>query len=242
MAEVDVRDVLRALDTFGDRKLPSITAKALTRAAWKGRDALVESMRTVFDRPTPFTLRAPIVIAAQAGLESPFSVVGFRSWAPKGVPAGRYLEPQVFGGMRSRKGWETRLALRPNRGAVPGKWADLDQYGNQSMGQIITFMTRLNLSRVSASQQGYFKSQRGPKGKRKSEEYFIVPVGRTDSELPPGIYRRGKEYGGAPLLVVAFVRAPRYRVRFPMHDVVSKSVKQNLSAEFIREFASRAAK
>jgi hypothetical protein len=241
VAEVDVRDVLRALDTFGERKLPAITAKALTRAAWKGRDALVESMRTVFDRPTPFTLRAPIVIPAQAGLESPFSVVGFRSWAPKGVPAGRYLEPQVFGGMRRRKGFENALALRENRGAVPGKWAEIDQYGNQNSGQLRAAMSYLRLG-TSGNAQAQFRGSARRKGTRKGEEYFIIPIGRTDSELPPGIYRRGKEYGGAPLLIVAFVRAPRYRTRFPMHAVVTKSVKESLSQEFIREFASRAVK
>lgn len=240
MAQVESKDVLRALDAFGSTKLPAITAQALTRTAWQARDALEASMKSVFDRPKPFTLRAPVVIPADRGLQSPFSVVGFRSWAPKGVPAGRYLLPQVFGGQRDKKGLEARLALRPNRGAVPGKWADMDQYGNQSAGQIVTIMSRLGLMRVSPSQQGYGRSQRGPKGKRKGEEYFIIPVGRTDSDLPPGIYRRGTEYGGAPLLVVAFVRAPRYRVRFPMHAVVGKAVNANLSAEFIRAFASRA--
>ena len=223
-----------------EAQLPGASARVLTRIAWKAKDALRASMASVFDRPTPYTMNSVTVIPAEAKSDVSFSVVGFKRYAAKGVPAGRYLEPQVFGGMRALKGLERGLALRPNRAALPGKWADMNQYGNMSPGQIVTIMSRLNLMRVSPSQQGYGKSQRGPKGKRKSEEYFIIPIGRTDSDLPPGVYRRGKEYGGAPLLVVAFVRAPRYRVRFPMHDVIKKVVRENLNSEFAIEFARRA--
>lgn len=245
MAIVETREVMAGFARI-EAKLPGAASRVLTRLAWQSRDALRANMASVFDRPTPFTLNSVTVVPAAAKFERPFAVVGFRRYAPKGVPAGRYLEPQVFGGMRALKGLEAALKrgglLADNRGALPGKWADINQYGNQSSGQITTIMHKTNLMRVQASQPGYGKSQRGPRGKRKNEEYFIVPSGRTDTDLPPGIYRRGKEYGGAPLLVVAFVRAPRYRVRFPMHDVIRKVVVGNINREFAVEFARSALK
>jgi hypothetical protein len=192
VVSVDAREVQANLSAFASARLPGITAQALTKAAWKARDALVGSMQSVFDRPTPFTLRSPIVVPAERSLDRPFAVVGFREWAPKGVPAGRYLQPQVFGGQRPQKGFERALALRPSRHAVPGKWAELDAYGNMNPGQLRKIMSflRLGTSTTSAAQN---RSNRRSKGSRRAEDYFIVPVGRTDSLLPPGIYRRSSE-------------------------------------------------
>lgn len=240
MASVDARDVQANLAAFASAKLPGITAQALTKAAWAAKDALQASMQSVFDRPTPFTMRSPIVIPAERGLNNPFAVVGFREWAPKGVPAGRYLQPQVFGGQRPQKGMERALGLRPTRQATPGKWAELDAYGNMNPGQLRKIMSFLRLggSTTSAAQN---RGNRPSKGKRRAEEYFIVPVGRTDSLLPPGIYRRGSEFGGAPLLVVAFVRAAEYEPRFPFSQVVKKAVDQSLHRAFLEAFGEKMA-
>lgn len=51
-------ELRRDLAQFSDRRFRAAVATALTRTAKKVQDEMRDELRTVFDRPTPFTLNA----------------------------------------------------------------------------------------------------------------------------------------------------------------------------------------
>jgi len=130
------------------------------------------------------------------------------------------------------KAQEKLLAMRPNYIVVPGKWAEIDAYGNVAMGMMRAIMAQLNLRRTVSSPG---RAQTRRRGARRREDYFIVPVGRTKathpetSHLPPGIYRVAAT-GAAPLLVLAFVRqgGNSYKVRYDFNRLGAASVERHL--------------
>jgi hypothetical protein len=221
----------RMLRDLGTNQVPFAAVAAMTRAAQAAKTDLTAAMRTSFDRPTRWTLNS--LFLEPATKAKPQAAVFFKDDAPRGVPAGRYLKAQILGVPRVLKSHERLLAMRPGYIVVPGKWAEIDAYGNVSMGQMRAIMAQLNLRRTVSS-PGRATTRR--RGARRREDYFIVPLGRTkDSHpqtyhLPPGIYRVGTEFGGAPLLVLAFVRQypGSYRVRFDFPRLGEESVARHL--------------
>lgn len=203
---------------------------ALTRTALDAQAAERETIRSVFDRPTPYTLNSVFVKPAtkaqpeaQFGLKDEF---GFPSESQ--ITANRYLGPNIDGGSRSIKRFEKRLQLdgAMPRGwfAVPGKFARLDQYGNISRGQITQILSQLTLTKVS----GYTAniSPRSRKGaiKRAGGEFVALPQGR--GKLLPGIYQVTQFATGrsVPRPVVIFVSRVQYSPRFDFHGVGEQAV------------------
>lgn len=109
----DVERLRLSMNDFQRRQLPIATARALTRLAQSGRDGVKERMRSVFDRPTPFTVNQGVTItsATKTNLESSVFV--------KDIQAG-YLHLQEFGGVNQPK----KTAL------VTPALIRLNQYGN----------------------------------------------------------------------------------------------------------------
>jgi hypothetical protein len=225
------------LRDFGRNQVPFAVVAATTRAAKAAQGDLQAAMRTSFDRPTRWTLNS--LFLEPATMAKPEAAVFFKDRTPGGVPAGRFLAPQILGGTRALKSHEKLLAMRPGYIVVPGKWAEMDAHGNVSMGQMRAIMAQINLRRT-ASSPGRAQARR--RGVRRREDYFIVPIGRTKAthpetyHLPPGIYRVGREYGGAPLLVLAFVRqyAGSYKIRYDFPRLGETSVARHLPAQLAR--------
>lgn len=221
----------RMLRDFGQQQVPFATVVAMTRAAQAVKADLVQGMATAFDRPTRWTLNSLFVEPATKA--KPEANVHFKDNAPGGVPAGRYLRAEILGGRRALKSHELLLAMRPGYIVVPGKWAERDAHGNVNMGQMRAIMAQLNLRR-SVSSPGRATTRR--KGRFRKNDWFIVPIGRTKAthpdtyHLPPGIYQTGPEFGGAPLLVLAFVRQypTSYDVRFNFTGLGEASLNRHL--------------
>jgi hypothetical protein len=203
----------------------------LTRTAFAARDDVQAEMRSVFDRPKPFTINSLRVTPATK--QTLAAELGFREFG-SGTPAGRYLRPQVFGGQRPHKSFERALGLPPNRQAMPAKWAELDAYGNISPGQLRAIMSSLQLG-PTEQRQGIYGGR--SRGRLRRERYFIVPVGRTDTDLPPGIYRTAADGSGPPFLVIGFFRAARYKRRLDFFGVGERSVAQHFPAHFLAALA-----
>jgi hypothetical protein len=202
-------------------RLERTARRAVYELAFRARDAVVADMRRAFDRPTPWVLGGVQVAPAVNGATVEWKPGG----GSKSVPASKILRAQVEGGARRLKRFERLIGLPANRVAVPGKWAELDQYGNISGAVITKILSDLRLF----GEVGYVANRslrRASRGSRRREQYFMIPVGSEHATLWPGIYRYADELGGAPLLIIAFVRAANYRQRINPAAVVQASVRR----------------
>lgn len=209
-------------------RLARVTRRVLNAAAYQALDDVREDMRKKFDRPTPYVLRGPYVVPARDGdqFSGVEARVAWREFGGKSIAAEKILAAQIEGGPRRLKRFERAIGLPSNRVAVPGKWAPLDQYGNVPAGFIVQVLSALRLF----GEQGFRANRReGAKLRKGQSEFFMIRPGAEHRSLQPGIYRVAREMGGAPLLVIAFVRAANYRARFAPGRVVAESVNANIS-------------
>jgi len=225
-------DISAAFDNFARQaseiersNIPFVTAYALTKTAQDVKAAIVDSMGSVFDRPTRFTLNAlQVVPATKRDLRSAVAFKqGFGS-----IPASRYLGPEVEGGGRAKKSHERALEragiLKAGEYAVPTKLAPLDGSGNLK-GSVITRM----LSDVMANpdeQSNSTAKTRARKRKRGGGYYFAV----RRPNLPAGIYFRLGLRDIRPILL--FVRAPSYSKRLPYYDIATDVTSKRLPVHF----------
>jgi hypothetical protein len=251
LARSGLPDLTRWVRSIEREQVPFAAVAALTGAARLAREDIREGMQAAFDRPTRWTLNSTFVQPATRAL--PEASVYLKDYAPNGVPAGRYLRPEILSGMRALKSFEKRLGLPAPYITVPTRHADLDAYGNLAAGQRNALMAELDLFRSTVR-----RAQTRRRGARRGESYFVVrteaderervsyglPATRTDAtrNLPPGIYKTSAEFGGAPLLILAFVRQRGYRARFDFAGIGAASVERNLPrliADAMAEFGSK---
>lgn len=113
----DIAPVLRRLDEIGRNQAPFAIARALTDTAQEGRKAMTGRLAAVFDRPTPFTMRAIGIEAARKGKPQARIFV-------KDIQA-RYLLAEEIGGVRTPRAGQALV--------LPGK-VRLNRYGNMPAG------------------------------------------------------------------------------------------------------------
>ena len=234
-------EVQKALtERFSPRRLNAVMATALTRTAQDVREAVRQELPRVFDRPTPYTLNSLFVRPATA--QRLQSEVYFRDELAEykgGIPATKFLLPQVEGGSRNLKRFEVLLRqaghLPPGWFAVPGDGARLDAFGNVSRGQIIQVLSQLRISAVGGftrnmpfDERKQITAQRAAGGR-----FFVIKPG---ARVQPGVYQR--EFGGgggddgrrwnniAPVFI--FVRRATYRPRLDFEGIATKVAAQRL--------------
>ena len=254
MLRVDIQDNLAAvaskLGQLTDRQVRYVVARAMTDAAKAAQQELKQVTPRYIDRPVPFTLNSTYVRFA-----SPSKLVvevGFKEFASKGTPAGKYLQPMISGGGRRLKSTERQLQ---SRGLLPtGSYIiptgvyplRLNQYGNLSGGTYTQVLSRLR----GFGEQGYTANVSGSarsQAKRRERDYFI---GRPGG-LPLGIYARvGRRprSGGLPQgfhTVFYVTRQPRYSPTFPVPHILESTftrsfsvlLQSGLQAELARHFS-----
>lgn len=222
---VETRDVMSALQNLAAQDAPMVTAYALTKTGQDIKDAEVQTMKDVFDRPTKFTLNALYLKPATKRdlVAEVFFKEGFGS-----IPASRYLGPHVEGGMRAHKSHEKRLIraghMRADEYAVPGQGIKLDQYGNIPGPTIEKILSQVQAAEQFAGYQANASNSRRSRAKRKSGRYFVLRPGSNDSRanrnVAPGIYFRQGMTGMVP--VIMFVRQPRYQKRYPFYETAER--------------------
>lgn len=221
----NAREVSRWLDDTQKRQIPFATVYAMTLTARDVQSAERMVMEKVFDRPTPYALNALQVKPATK--QTMVASVAFKEFG--GTPAKRFLNPEVHGGPRSRKSHERLIAplMGGNQFAVPGKGTDRDAYGNMKGSEIKRIISQLKVSTDPMQNvTGSGKSRR----KRKNNAFFVrgnKVFQRTGAGIKP---------------VLVFVKAPRYRKRFPFYEtaaqVVAARFAQNFEAAFQRTMAN----
>jgi hypothetical protein len=222
------------------------TARALTKVALQAAKDVRAAMEEAFDRPTPFTLNA--FYAKPAKKSDLTSWIGSREQASNGIPASKYLAPQIEGGSRPFKGFERALAnLSGGQWVMPARGAQLDRFGNMNRAQLVQILSRLGVMRdpsknVSARttamlrRRGLITAASGGVG-----EYFIA-YSKQGNRRPLGVWKLVGRGIVTPVLVFTSTK-PSYRVRLPFEKIVNTSIADNwekLMQEAITEAISTA--
>lgn len=237
--------VARALQGL-ERNLPFAVREAVNGTALAVQAGLKQEMARVFDRPTPYTLRAiRFDKATKANLTATVYVVNDARDSKERRE--KYLAPEVFGGLRRRKAFELALqgrgVLKPNQFVVPPEGGSfmsrIDPYGNISPGQIKQVMSWFGAAETSDgnSVTGFTANMTPESRKRfkKREGAFFISQGpgsyytiqRRDGtfdqvrqHLPAGVWMgtRGKDLNlFGPVML--FVKQPHYTPRFDFFGV-----------------------
>ncbi len=239
--QIDIRsnvlEISRWLDDAQKKQIPFATVYAMTLTAKDVAWEEIGVMQRVFDRPTPYTLNALQVKPAKK--QTMVASVEFRE-ASRGVPAKRFLNPNVNGGPRSQKSHEIQIArlLKGYSYLVPARGVPLDGYGNMPGSTLRKIISQL---KVSENADANASVSRKSRRKRRTEQYFINPKGNMvlrrhspHTVLKPG--KSGKAAKGRtawmiePVLIG--VRSPNYRKRFPFHETAEAVIKDRFPINF----------
>lgn len=211
--------------------IPTIAMRALNQTADQVKQALVDEMIRIFDRPTPYTLNAPYVWYANKTTLT--AKILLREFGGKSRSE-KYLLTQVHGGARRLKSFESALrsigVLPDGMYAVPGRRAPLDAYGNISAGFIVQILSYFR----AFGEQGYkanitdekmAKMAKGTKKKRGIEYFAIRNAGQS---LKLGIYRKTAfAFGKSTEPMIMFVKKPAYRQLLKWDEIAQRVVNQN---------------
>jgi hypothetical protein len=204
--------------------------KALTRTARDARPELQTEMRKVFDRPTPYTLNSLFLSGATRGNMVARVWIKDERSGGGGIPATKFLLPQIEGGTRNQRSSERRLeaALVLPRGwfMIAARGAKRDQYGNWSRGELRQVLSWFQAAATVGNQSTNLsdkrreKLKRGTKKRRGFEFFAVRPGDKAARWLKPGIYRKTKfAFGDAVEPVAVFVQSVAYRPRLDFFGV-----------------------
>jgi hypothetical protein len=199
---------------------------ALTRTAQQIKLNEIDEMRTVFDRPTPFTLNSlQVRPATKTNREAEVSTkLGFGS-----VPAGRYLNPEVEGGHRSMKSHELKLGSF----TIPSEFEKLNKYGNLPAPRYIKILSQLQLLGENSA-----TGSRRSKRKRQTEAFFRrgnVIYSRTSRHS--ALTGKASKSFESVFPVLILTKAPSYRPRFPFYDIAQDTTDRLLEVFFDKALA-----
>jgi len=202
-------------------------AQAMTDAAKAGEKKIRSDMGRYIDRPTPFTVNSTYVSFANPNRMR--AEVGFKQFATKGTPAGKYLSAMARGGDRSHKRSETILRLAGAIGSseyiTPNKeggWAG-DPYGNVPRGTYTMMISQLKAFGGSLGYMNASGSARSQRKRARAGQFFMSRSGRAILYRAPGGNRESTE---TAFLVLD--QAPNHERRFPIVAL--------LNAEVAREY------
>lgn len=220
--------------------------EALNKTALDMRDALIEEMRKVFDRPTPYTLNSiRVKRATNANLAT---TVWFRGSENQK----HYIMPQVYGGNRDQKRSESLLRRRGILGAnevmVPASNAAVrrDAYGNVSRGQMQQILSQLGAFYLAGSNKNETPEKKAKReGKLLSQRYFVARKGESRvgfgswkngekiQHLKSGIWMRVRTISGNEIYpIFFFANKATYRIRFKFHEVAQKAAEANFERQY----------
>ena len=217
------------------RRFPSLIAKALTMTALDAKKDVVSEMPSIFDRPTPWTLRSVFVFPAEktdlrAAVALKRDHGRTRREFMDEVIAPRSLRAQVFGGQRPLKESEKTLQ-RPGASPkgrpyiIPMPGVPLDQYGNVPN----TFMNKVLYSGMA----GGTVDGTAIVG-RKSRMSAATSIYYTTKK---GIFERSKVLIGGGLnanihghtrRLFGFSSKAEYKPRFDFYGIASRSINSHL--------------
>ena len=213
------------------RQVPFATANALTQTALAVREDLKAHMVKVFDRPTPFTLNAFMVVPAVKS-DGGNMVAEVKT---KPLLAKRhFLDVEERGGVRPQTALERLLGQQLAvpwivQTAVPADGASLDAYGNFSGGMRNRMLSALKAQRDPAANRTARSGQRNKANR--GVTYFAPRHG-----LSPGIYRRQ----GRNISIVLKITAKRadYTPRLNFAEVAPQFALRHFPVKFSAALAA----
>jgi hypothetical protein len=257
--KVDLKGVNKMLDGLAKDQIPFAAAYALTQTVKAAQHEVEKEIPRVFDRPTPYTLKAVAITSATKTRLS--AQVRFKDQASSQLPQVKYLYPETEGGPRNVKAFELSMQLSNGRlsggvmphgwYAVPTSYAPLDKYGNVSRGTILKILSQLQATldpmvRERAATKKRRDSMRSRVRKRGGRYFVAMPGAVRTAHLKPGIYERiTTGFGSAIKPIFLYVqRAPRYRKRLDFYRIVNDTINAQIAFQFKRGFlqARRTAK
>ena len=243
-----------ALEQLSKRRIDAAIATALTRTVVRVRAEMVKALPTVFDRPTPYTVRQLRYIAATASnlnaavgfdiaavTDIGGRVIAYRQLGPNERTADTYIRPNIEGGPRRYKGLEVALrsigALPVGWFAVPGDGATRDAFGNVPRGQVVQILSQLRTNRLAGySSNMSFDARKQINAQRKAGGRFFVI--QPNSKVPPGIYQR--EFIGNNITpIFIFVKNARYRRRYDFTRTAMRHATMILPKEIDKVISER---
>lgn len=224
---VDVQGALAQLGNVRRDQIPYATSLAINRTARDVALRLQAEMATVFDRPTPFTLKAIQVKDSNKYRLPLMAIVELRDDAAKGTPPTKYLWAEIFGGprrpKRSEKAMQYRGILPSGMFIVPGPGMKLDAYGNIPDGTMTAIMDALGSNVLDPLQNATRKTK--TRRRNLSGNVFVgKPNGRH-----LGVYKRE---GRRITALLFFVRQPFYPQRFRFFDIAIREAQAKFGANF----------
>ena len=224
--------------TYAQRQgLPTAMRNALNDTVKGGRKAAQGAMRGQLNAPTPYAQRGIVYErASKTRLVASVAIYG-SSWTKSGTAPANFLTPQVEGGQRSLKGFETQLVARGfmlrTEYAVPADRQRLNRYGNVTQGQINKIMSGLKVDYRGAGATRVASTEKGKSKAVSRGRYFVPP---RSSHLHPGIWyeKPGRQKKIYPVFL--FVKQRRYRKRFDFHNAVFKHAERNLPKHIVEGF------
>ncbi len=248
--EVVADKTLRDLQGYGQDQVPYAMARAMTKTAQDVRTAEREQMVSVFDRPTPYTLRGLRIWAARKN--ALIARVGFIDDGSS-RSAGKYLQYQIFGGHRKTKGFERALynagVMPEGWVAVPGKGARLDRYGNISGAQIVQILSAFRTFTADGFAMNRTTRSIKERGEKLRDFFVSGPVvaakAPNGGRLPFGVWERRSRKGsrGRIVNILMFVPEAKYDKRLKFYETARATVQDrwstNMQAAMVDAIATR---
>lgn len=253
----DIAKVLGTLAKQFPQAAEHAAQRAVTKVAWKVKEAEEREIARVFSNPTNYTLKSVKIRYRRREIEATVWLKD-EGDAGKGTPATKFLAPQISGGDRSAKRFERalqRIGVMPAGWlAMPGEGADIDAHGNMSRGQIVQILAFFRAFgeqgyKANMNDKGRARMRKGTKSKR-GMDYFAVYPGARNSHLLPGIYKRtyfgftGPRGGQASAIkpILIFVPSARYQPRFDFFGIAQRTVEQHFEPEMRAALAKEMSK
>lgn len=221
----NIAEVAKSFDRTMGKQIPFATSLAINRIAAIARNRLAITLRTVFDRPTPFTMNS--LYTKNSTKTNLRAEVGHKDYAPKGVSASDYLRPNIQGGPRHMKRSEKIFGYY----WTPSKFMPLDAYGNVSGPSMVRIISVLKAFGEQGYRANITDKTRARKLKQgKLYDYFFMPPGNPRG-LKPGVYLRTAQGRELPMLFFTN-KAPVYHVRYEFEKIVQDTIRDRLDGEF----------
>ena len=196
-------------------------AQAMTDSAKAGQKMIESSMSRYIDRPTPFTVNSTYVSFANPNRMR--AEVGFKQFATKGTPAGKYLSAMAKGGDRSQKRSETILrsagAIGRGQYIVPRREWQGDPYGNVPRGTMTMVLSQLKAFNTAGATLNASNSARSRRKRETGGQFFMSRSGRAILYREPGGGRDGTETA-----FMVLDDAPNHERRFPIVRLLNEEI------------------
>jgi hypothetical protein len=239
----DIPQKIGRFTLLTEKQFRYAVAQAMTDSAKAGQKAITNSMSRYIDRPTPFTQRSTYVSFANPNRMR--AEVGFKQFATKGTPAGKYLSAMARGGDRSHKRSESVLryagAIGQDQYIVPnreGGWPG-DPYGNVPRGTMTMMLSQLKAFGGSLSYMNASNSARSQRKRAQAGQFFMSRSGRAILYRAPGASGRAS----TETAFMVLDDAPNHEKRFPIVRILNEEVERTyprLIRDYLRDELRRA--